>query len=234
MFNTVEFNGRTNEDIGVEISSVIIQPPSKKKILDSVLGMNGTYDFSTVASNGDQPYNTREISIKFNMKGKTKEELYMLYTSVLAWLVDAGQSQLTFNFIDGYYFMAEVENAPKFETMLRLGTLDVIFIAEPFKISTSYMGDDIWDTFCFLTDYTQYTNTFSINGDTIITMCNNGRLIVPTINVDSAMRLTFNNIIYNLAAGDNKLWGLKLQNGRNDLAFNGNGTAKILFRWEAL
>lgn len=235
MSSVVTFNDISNKDIGLTIVNFSIQPPSKTKVKETVPFMNGEYDFSTIGSCGDIVYGTRNIKVKFNLVGRTKAELYTQYTEALRWLEDTSKGNLNFDFMPEFYFQGEVENVPSFEeAIVKFATLEVEFICDPFKISTSYMGDDIWDTFNFLTDYTQYTNEFIISGSTTVTMYNNGRNITPNINVDSAMTVTFNGQTYNLNIGDNTLWGLKLKNGKNDLIFSGNGKAKILFRWEAL
>ena len=229
------FNGKHSyKDFHIWLQEKKIQPPAKTKIKETVPFMNGTYDFSTVGSNGDPIYGERKIQVKIGLPTKSKEELYVIYQLILEWLEDTGRQELSFDNIPGFYFIAEIEEAPDFEEAVKMGNLTIDFISQPFKISTSNMGDDIWDTFCFLTDYTQYTNQFTISGKTTVTMYNNGRLITPTINCSSSMTLTYGGKTYNLTAGDNKPWGLKLQNGRNDLIFNGNGTAKILFKWEVL
>jgi len=201
------FNGKHSyKDFNVWLQEKKIQPPAKVKIKKTIPFMNGTYDFSTVGSDGDQVYGERKIQVKIGLPTKSKEELYIVYQLLLEWLEDTGRQELMFDNIPGFYFIAEVEEAPEFEETIRMGNLTINFIAQPFKVSTSYMGDDIWDTFCFLTDYTQYTNEFTINGSTTVTMYNNGRPITPTINCSSAMTLTC----------------------------NGNGIAKIIFRWEVL
>ncbi|MBV4423670.1 distal tail protein Dit [Clostridium tyrobutyricum] len=231
----ITFNGKHSlKDMGLYAESKTINAPSKKKITDSVPFMHGFYDFSTVGSNGEQVYDTRTITVTLRIIAYNMEELHTIYSQALEWLMDAGKQKLQFDFMPEFYFMAEVQDAPDWEKFLRYGLLTVNFVCDPFKYSTSYMGDDIWDTFCFLTDYTQYTNQFTIDGETTVVMYNNGRLITPVINCSTAMTLTYGGKTYNLVAGDNKPWGLKLQNGKNELAFSGNGTVKILFRWEAL
>lgn len=222
--------------MGLYAENKIINAPPKKKITDSVPFMHGVYDFSTVGSNGEQVYDTRTITVTLRIIAYSVEESYIRYRQALDWLMDSGKQQLKFDFMPEFYFMAEVQDAPSWDKFLRYGLLTVDFVCDPFKYSTSYMGDDIWDTFCFLTDYTQCTNEFTINGATLVTMYNNGRLITPVINCSTAMALSFNGKNYALLSGDNKPWGLKLQNGKNDLTFYTpiTGTVKILFRWEAL
>ncbi|MBV4417117.1 distal tail protein Dit [Clostridium tyrobutyricum] len=240
MIYGLTFNGKHSfSEFGLYVEKKTINPPSKKKIVDDVPFMHGNYDFSTVGSGGEQVFDTRTITVKFALLCYTMEELYTRYSQILEWLTNCGQSQLIFDYDPGYYFLAEVQDAPKFDDFTDNGELEVNFVCYPFRYSTSYMGDDIWDTFNFLTDYTQYTNIFEINEDgpgTTVIMYNNGRNITPVINVSvDNMRLSFEGKIYYLTKGDNKLWGMKLKNGENVLHFyNALGTVKILFRWEVL
>jgi phage-related protein len=230
------FNGQHNfKDWGLIMESKSILPPPKIKILDTIPYMNSVLDFSTVGSGGEIVYDTRTITVKVALLCYTREELYTVYSQILGWLMDSGKSQLTFDFMTEYFFLAEVNDAPSFDEFVAAnGEMEIKFTCESFKYSVDYMGDDIWDTFNFLTDYTQYSNTFTITGPTTVVMNNNGRLITPVINVDTSMTVTYGGQTYNLVAGDNIPYGLKLLNGENDLVFNGNGTAKIIFRWEAL
>lgn len=231
----ITFNGKHSyNDFRLCVEEIKIGSPSKIKVTDTVPYMNSSYDFSTVGSDGEIVYGPRPISVKLALLCYTREQLYTVYSQVLEWLVDAGQCVLIFDFMYDFYFLAEVQEAPSWDEFVDNGDLSIAFVCEPFKYSTSYMGDGAWDNINFLTDYMQDTNEFNISGSTTITMYNNGRLKAPVINCSSAMTVTFNNKTYNLVQGDNKLWGLKLQNGKNDLAFSGNGTVKILFRWESL
>jgi predicted phage tail component-like protein len=234
----ITFNGKHSlKDMGLYAESKTINAPSKKKITDSVPFMHGLYDFSTVGSNGEQVYDTRTITVTLRIIAYSMEELHTVYSQALEWLMDAGKQKLQFDFMPDFYFMAEVQDAPDWDKFLKYGLLTVDFMCDPFKYSNSYMGDDIWDTFNFLTDYMQYTNGFEIKEPfTTVVMYNNGRFITPVINCSSSMTLRVNgeDKEYKLNAGDNKVWGLKLKNGKNELIFAGSGTVKILFRWESL
>lgn len=234
MFEIIFNNKGSFSDFGTLLDGFKPQPPTPKIITDDVPGMNGTYNFSTVLSNGEPVYNTREITCTLDFFASSKEELMTKYSEVLEWLL-SGQHELIYTGESDKYYIAQVEKEPKFDLIdANNGTLDITFTAQPFKYSIDEFGDDIWDNFNFLTDYTQYTNTFTISSTTTVKAYNNGRNITPTINCSSAMTLSFNNVTYNLIAGDNTPWGLKLVNGENDLTFTGNGTVKIIFKAEVL
>lgn len=234
MFEII-FNGKGSfSDFGALVDGFKPQPPTPKIIKDDVPGMNGQYDFSTVLSNGEVVYNPGKIPCILDFFASSKEELMVKKTQLLEWLL-SGQHQLIYTGESAKYYIAQIEDEIKFDLIsANNGTLEITFTVYPFKFSIDQFGDDIWDDFCFLTDYTQYTNIFNISGTTTVKAYNNGRSITPTINCSSAMTLTFGGNTYNLVQGDNTPWGLKLQNGENDLLFTGNGTVKIEFRAEVL
>lgn len=230
----ITFNNKTNIDIGIVVESISIQPPGKKKIKVEIPYMNGTYDFSTIATNGEPVYSERIINIKFNFIEKTRESLYVKYSKALEWLSEAARSQLLFDFMPDFYFIAEVENAPSFEEVIRrAGKLDVEFIAQPFKIGVDLEGNKIWDTFNFETDVLQDVE-FDIVESSVVNIINVGRPTAPMINTNAPMSLIFNSKTYNLAPGDNKLYGFKFQNGENSITINGTGHIKFLFRKQVI
>ena len=227
------FNSKHNNDIGLVMHSKSIQSPPKKKVKDSVPFMNGSYDFSTVGSNGEITYSERKITVIFGLPAETKEQLQILYSRALEWLVDVGKQKLIFDVIKDYYFMAEVEEAPSFEELMEFGTLTVTFVADPFKCSVDYVGSNIWDTFNFEEDYLQ-DSYYDIVGSGIIVVSNPGRPVHPIINCSAPMTLIQNGKSYNLVTGDNKIYGFYLNNKNNSLTVNGTGRINFIFRKESL
>ena len=227
------FNNKHNSEIGIVMHSKLIQPPSKKKIKEVVPFMNGSYDFSTVGSNGEILYTEREIKVVFGLPAETKERLQVMYSNALEWLMDSGKQQLKFDVIKDYYFIAEVEGSSSFEEVLAFGKLEVTFIAYPFKISVDYVGGDIWDTFNFEEDYLQ-SNSFEINVTKDITLYNPRRPVGPIINSSASMTLIKDGKTYNIVPGDNKLYGFRLNNLANNMTINGTGTIRFIFRKESI
>ena len=225
------FNGKKSyTDFIIELESFSIQPASKKKIKTSAPFMNGSYDFSTVGSSGQIIYGERIIKASFNLKEKNRSLLYMKYSKVLEWLLGTGQSKLIFTDMPDYYFMAEVENAPNFEEVIkRGGKLEVEFIAQPFKFGVNFEGSDIWDTFNFEEDVMQDVEFDVVTTETV-NIYNPGRLVMPIISCSAAMSITFNSKTYNLVVGDNRFYDLKLLNGENSIVINGTGHISFIFR----
>lgn len=229
----VKFNDKHNNDIGLVMHSKTIESPAKKKIKDTVPFMNGSYDFSTIGSNGEITYSERKITIIFGLPADTKEQLQILYSRALEWLVDVGKSKLIFDVIKDYYFMAEVEEAPSFEELMEFGTLTVTLVADPFKYSIDYIGSNIWDTFNFEEDYLE-ESYYNIEGTGNIIVHNPGRLAHPIVYCSVPMTLIKNGKSYNLSPGNNQIYGFYLANGINNLTINGTGIINFLFRKESL
>lgn len=229
----VTFNSKHNKDLNVVMQSKLIQSPSKKKIKETVPFMNGSYDFSTIATNGEITYSEREITIVFGLPAETKEQLQVLYSNVLEWLVDVGKQKLIFDDIRDYYYMAEVEEATSFEQTMEFGKLEVKFVADPFKYSINYIGLDLWDIFNFEEDIVQ-DSSYDINGSRTINVYNPGRSVRPIINCTAPMTIIQNGKTYNLSVGDNKLYGFYLKSLMNNLTINGTGRINFIFRKESL
>jgi predicted phage tail component-like protein len=228
------FNGKHNNDIGIVMHSKSIQPPSKKKIKDSVPFMNGSYDFSTISSNGEPNFSEREITIVFGLPSETNEQLQKLYSTALEWLEDTNnKQQLIFDDMTDYYYMAEVEESSSFEQTMQFGLLTVKLVAYPFKTSIDYVGDDIWDTFNFEEDYAQ-TNQFDIINYATINIYNPSRSVSATIYCSVPMTITKDGVTYNLSSGNNTIYGFKINRLMNSIKINGTGRIKFMFRKESI
>jgi predicted phage tail component-like protein len=195
--------------------------------------MNGSYDFSTVGSNGEIVYSERDITVTFGLPAETKEQLEVMYSKVLEWLVDVGKQKMIFDVMKDYYFLAEVEETTTLAQTMEFGRLEVKFVVDPFKYSIDYVGRDIWDTFNFEEDYAQ-DPYFDISGSRTITMYNPGRTVRPVINCTSSMTMIQNGKTYSLTTGDNKPYGFYLTTGANALTINGNGRINFGFRKESI
>ena len=229
------FNNKHNyNDFGLIMESKSIQPPSKKKIKVDVPFMNGSYDFSTVGSNGELTYTERSIKLVLVLPTLSKQRLHTLYSEVLEWLQDTGQNKIIFDDIPDYYFMGEIEDSSSFEEIVVCGKLTVTFICEPFKIGTSIEGtNQLWDTFNFETDYLQNTD-FDVVGSKNIIIYNTGRSTSPMISASVAMSVTINGTTFSLYQGDNVDYRFKFKNGANTIVATGNGKIGFYFRKQVL
>ena len=232
MFGII-FNGKHSfNDFGLYVEEQHILPPAKIKITASVPFMSGYYDFSTIGSNGQQNYAMRTITVKLALLSDTRQGLYVLYTQILEWLIDVGQSKLIFDFMPDFYFLAEAQGVPTWDEFVDNGDLDITFICNPFKYSIDYPSNPIWDTFNFNVQVLQ-DSEFDVVGNKTVIIYNPGRVVTPIINVNSVMNIILNNATYNLAIGDNTNM-LKLVNDINTITINGTGHIKFLFKEELI
>lgn len=228
--NGITFNGKHSfADFNLIMNSKKISTPSKKKIKEPAPGMHSVWDFSTVASNGEITYNQRAIEVQFTLMCNSKAQLHSQASQVAEWLQDSPQSQLIFDDIKNYYYLAEVEGELSINEEHSIAEITVLFIAEPFKTSLDFVSGDIWNTFNFNEDYLQDVG-YTVANTLTITLYNKGRLITPKINCSVPMTIIVSGKTYNLIAGDNTVYGLKLQNGANTIIINGTGRIDFIFR----
>lgn len=203
----VTFNGKNSfNEFGLYIEEKHINSPSPKIIKDSVAYQNGQYDLSTVGSNGHIVYDTRTIIVKFLLLSDDMQNLYELYSSILEWLVNAGQSQLIFDFMPDYYFLARVQDVPTFDEFVDNGDLQVTFICNPFKycrnnnLITITVTQNIYNPYVYSSPniriYSNGQGNFILNNKTF------------AINTTTYIDLNY----------------LTLESGNNAISFNGNIT----------
>lgn len=220
-------------DFGLRVLERHIGNPPKIKRKERVPFSNEIYDFSGIY--GGQEYEERPLTYIFNVKDYDKIDLSMKRVEVLNWLVPVNKKiKLIDDYVPGYYFMAEVEEAPDFDELRFRGRLTVTFTAYPFKISELHEGNDLWDPFNFLLDYAQ-TTEFTINGTKEITLYNPGASVLqPKIIASNAMEIIKGNTTFNVPAGESQSHNFILHQGENKMTINGNGTIEFLFYKELI
>lgn len=233
MLGQIEFNGiKTYDDFSFTISDITIGDPSPNNILISVPYGNGVYDFSSIL--GDMTYSTREINVTFKLE---KFEIFQyrlnaLYNIFKDKFYTNSMLELKISWLEGTFLAKTTEISP-LNLMEEERTVSVKFIAQPFRTLDRYEGDDIWDTFCFETDYVQY-NKHEIKGTKEVTLYNLGMVKSnPVIVCTSTMKLVYNEKEYDLTVGENKNI-IKMNKGENSLLFSGTGTVEILWKREVI
>jgi predicted phage tail component-like protein len=227
--NGFKFNNKHNHDLEVVMQKRTIQAPTKKKIKESVPFMNGNYDFSTVATNGEINYDEREIEVVLGLPAKTKMGLQTMYSNVVEWLMNVGKSQLIFDDMSDSYYMAEVEKISNFDEVMSFGMITATFVAEPFKKSIEFVGNEPWDTFNFETDIIQDVQFHVVNNLTV-SIYNPGLPVVPVVNVDAVMNASLDGYTANFKPGDNTDYKFKLKSGVNSIFIGSSGNIKFIFR----
>lgn len=233
----INFNNKHSyDDFGLFLEYFKPQLPQPKKILEPIAGMNGDgYDFSTVLTNGEIVYTGRNLNCKFNFAEIDKVKLERQYTRVAEWLLGVGKAVLKADSLPGYYFMAEAQEVPEWDEVKTIGSLTVVFRADPFKYGEDLAGELLWDNIDFdLPDYIQNTK-FDVSGSKTVTLYNPAtHPIIPKVVCNSSMACTLNSYIANFNPATTTDWAFKLLPGANSISITGTGNIDFEFRKEVL
>ncbi len=117
----------------------------------------------------------------------------------------------------------------------RLGVITLTAECEPYKYDI--IGSDqlwLWDPFDFEEGVINEFIDVPVNGTETVTLLAKRQVTYPTISVNRAMTVEFDGVVYNLLAGENKMYDILLPEGENTLIFRGNGTVTIRYRGGSL
>lgn len=220
-------NKHSYNDFGLKVISREFNPPSKRKVKETLPFLNGSYDFSLLY--GDDVYEERTIKYVFDFRYENKIDFINKKIAITDWFTSNSKEPLYDDLVPNYYFIAECEDSIKFSEGYIDCEVTVIFTAYPFKISTLQDGHDVWDKFNFELDMVQNTK-LEVNGTENIQLYNNGAVgINPIVICSNDMEIIKGNTTFKFKAGQAKSWSFKLDKGLNDLTVKGTGT--IEFKW---
>ena len=230
----IVFNGKHSfNDMRLKrINATEHKAPTKNKIQQTIPFMNGSYDFSNIY--GGNTYSDRELTYSFLVEVDNEEAMNYKKISIENWLLGANKKTILIDEdLKGYYYLAECIDID-FDNYYSFGLIDVTFTAYPFKISSSYEGNNLWDSFNFELDVLQDTK-FTVNGSSNVTIYNSSAIdIEPTIIASSNFEIIKDNKKYIVESGTSKDYRFKLKKGNNNITLKGNGTIEFRFRKEVL
>lgn len=228
------FNNKHSYDsFNLTVADRNIGNPTKIKRKERVPFSNRVYDFSSLY--GEPEYQERTLTYVFNLKSYEKIDLSMKRIEVLNWLMNTGgKVMLKDDYVPGFYFLAEVEEAPSFNELIYGGPLTVNFTAYPFKISELEEGNDIWDSFNFTLDYAQQTS-FDVMAKKKVIIVNPGSsLAYPKIITSSAMKVKKGSMTYSVPAGSTTSYDFAFSPGVNEIVITGDGSISFHFHKELI
>lgn len=125
----------------------IIPAPQELPIRDSVVGMQGDYDFS-IGVYGERVYGNRIIEYVYHGSVRTNEKKLFDKTTLQRWLL-VGSYQPLYDDADPlYYYVAKCIGVElKTDTGRRTAEYRVTFEAYPFKIKIAREGSPFWDDY---------------------------------------------------------------------------------------
>lgn len=223
-------NIHSYDDLGLILSSVVVEPPEVKTKKIDVPGSDGVIDLTQF--DGDIHYNNRKISLTFTAKGITYN-----WASVFSEVNNKLHGkEMNIVLSDDPNFMWHGRVSVKSHTKASTnGKIEIEVDAEPYKYTKMSSVEDVeWDTFDFNNGIMQNLNDIAIDGDRVVSVYGYSSKAVPVIEVTGTMSVTYNGITTVLEEGKNKVLYIIIKEGVNTLSFSGNGKVSIEFRGGSL
>lgn len=211
------------KDWGIILSSKVISPPEPQINKVDVPLRDGSIDL-TEALTSDVKYKDRTITLNFTV---TDRSTWAAKVSEIQNYLHGKRLKIVFDEDLAFYYIGRV-SVNKWETDKAIGSLVIECDVEPFKYDMfSSAVDWEWDIFDFEEGIINETGQLIVNGATTIPLICRRKRMFPIFTASTAMTVEFEGEVFDLAKGEQKLYGLFLHEGVNELTFKGNGTVSI-------
>ena len=223
----------TEKDWGLIWADLSIPSPELKTHTFEVPGANGIIDVTDRM--GGIKYKNRLLAFSFVNKDMSIADWHSLYSEI-ANHCHGKVMKLILDSDPAFYWVGRiVVDSSKQDQMHSV--LTIAIDAEPYKYDLLESTDRwLWGSFNFRNGIIRNYNKLEVNTSTTIDVIGTGKNIVPTIICSRTMTLLFEGKTYPLRIGENKDYGIIIQNGINTMRFttSGSGTVSILFRGGSL
>lgn len=210
-------------DWGIILSSKIISPPEPQINKVNVPLRDGAIDL-TESLTDDIKFKDRTITLNFTV---TDRATWTAKISEIENYLHGKKMKIVFDDDLAFYYVGRV-SVNKWATNKNIGSLVVEGTVEPFKYDAASSSVDWeWDIFDFENSIINETGELIVNGETTISLICRRKRMFPIFKASEPMTVKFDDETFHLAAGEQKLYGLFLCEGVNELTFNGNGTVSI-------
>ena len=133
MIKQLIINGkRSYDDFGVYIATRKISQPKKKIIKETIPFSNVVYDFSNM--NGEIYWEERTLEYSFDIAEYTTEEMEIIKSDLLDWLLNVHDADIYDPYIGDYHFHGSFDS-DSWDEDFGAGVLNVSFTVYPYKIS---------------------------------------------------------------------------------------------------
>ena len=217
-------------DWGIILSSKVISPPEPQINKIDVPLRDGSIDL-TESLIDDVKFKDRTITLNFTV---TDKATWTMKISEIENYLHGKKMKIVFDDDLAFYYFGRV-SVNKWATNKNIGSLVIECNVEPFKYDVvSSAVDWEWDVFDFESGIINETGELIVNGETTISLICRRKRMFPIFTASKPMTVKFDNETFQLAAGEQKLYGLFLCEGVNELTFNGNGTVSIDYKGGSL
>ena len=230
--NGVTFgNFHSWEDWGLYLKSrPSVAPPVPKTAFDDLIGADGSLDL-TEALTGDVKYGPRDLHFEFTTID-AREGWFNTFSAVLN-AIHGRRLRIVIDEDPEYYYEGRV-TVNEFQSNKYTGTIVIDAVCDPYKYAITNTADDwLWDPFNFETGIIRpYASIDVLAAGTSVNVVGSRKKSVPTIKCSvPGMYVTFGSNTYELAEGNNKIYGIQLGEGVNVLNFYGaDGNVEINYR----
>lgn len=214
----------TYEDWGLILSSKVISPPVPQTKYVDVPLRDGSLDL-TEALTDDVRYKDRKITLTFSVIDPVNT--WASKMSMIQNYLQGQRLQIIFDDDVAFYYVGRV-SVNKWTSNKNIGTIVIECTAEPFKYDVNSSAVDWeWDIFDFEDGIINEAGELIVEGSRTITLICRKKRMFPVFTVSAEMTVTYDGETFNLVPGAQKLYGLFLIEGENELTFNGTGTVTI-------
>lgn len=200
------------DDFGASLAKIVINPPKKKSIKESVPFSNITYDFSAI--NGEVYWEEREVECAFELIAPTPERLEELKAAFADWVMNVSGEKIHDPYIPDYHFVGTYDDMSfEDDDSMEKTVATVVFTAYPYKIANAPRV---------------YEYTIPANNSEVVYVQNaSSHRISPTITTDGNIRLTVGGNEYSMSAGTYEGTTLKLAAGLNSVVIKNTANASV-------
>ena len=214
----------TYKDWGLILTDYTISPPKPKTTYVSVPGRNGTLDYSEAVSD-EIKYEDRNIKMSFHVTKKQSDWRYVV--SKIQNEIQGRKVRIIFDDDIAFYYYGRIE-VDTFTNSGKIATLNITAVADPFKYNiTTSEQDWLWDPFDFEQSIINETSGLLVQGSLAVSLVCRGSVKNPIIISDNNMTVTYKEKKYNINTGSQVMYEIILEEGTNQLLFEGNGTVSI-------
>lgn len=217
---------KTYDDFGLRLSSIAIGFPEAKTNLIDIPGVDGSVDLTEAL--GEIAYKNRSMELVFDALGEY-EPWHALCTQIANYL--HGRRLKVILDTDPYYYYIGRLTLDTSKTNETLHEVVISGDMDPYKYELlSSMDEWLWDPFSFVDGVIRYYKQMSVQGSRTIRIPGRRKPVVPTITSSAAMTVSFEGKSYVIRSGIQKVYGIVIREGEQELVFNGTGTVSIDYR----
>lgn len=223
----------TLKDWNLGWTAITLGFPEPKTYEQDVPGADGTLDITEAVTGGDVKYKNRSLSLEFETPDEDFFEWGSIVSDIANYLVGK-KMKIILDTDPSFYYIGrltiDVEKTDRIN-----GKLVMSGEVDPYKYEVaSPLEDWLWDDFNFETDIIREYGGIKVSGKYELNIYGRRKRVIPVIECDTPMQVTYNRATYDLPKGKSKVFDIWLSEGDNLLTFTGNGTVSVDYRGGSL